>query len=202
MTVVIFITSLLFILAAVFRAVFETLLFRFPHSVFRNLKQEYWNPAVSHVNKWKNGNIDNGEKFPGSSTIFVFTTDALHLTKFVEGWFLAFALALPIATLFNLANWGVVLVAVIAAVINDIVFQISYSKLGRYDKVRGIKDTFSAIYSVAPLASGIVVAGLGFLLLVGVFNALPTEAGKNIFAGVLAVAGAIGLIAFFRKIFS
>lgn len=41
----------------------------------------YWRPSESWVNKWRNGDPAQGERFPGSSTVFVWTTDAYHLAR-------------------------------------------------------------------------------------------------------------------------
>lgn len=41
----------------------------------------FWNPEISWKNKWQNGDPNQGEAFLGSSTIFVSTTDAYHLTR-------------------------------------------------------------------------------------------------------------------------
>ena len=39
----------------------------------------FWNPAVSWQNKWKNGDPLQGEAFPLSSTALAWTTDAKHI---------------------------------------------------------------------------------------------------------------------------
>ena len=39
----------------------------------------YWDPSRSWKNKYRGGNPDSGEKFPGASTVFVSITDAKHL---------------------------------------------------------------------------------------------------------------------------
>lgn len=46
--------------------------------------QQYWDPAVSWRNKYKNGDPVQGAKFPGSTTIFVSLTDAWHLCNTVN----------------------------------------------------------------------------------------------------------------------
>lgn len=77
-------TSLiLIILAAVLNAVMDILSYRYDISVFSKypkLKQ-FTQPALSWQNKWKNGDRKQGEKFFGSSTFLVWTTDAWHLSK-------------------------------------------------------------------------------------------------------------------------
>lgn len=71
------ISCIIFFLAGLCKAVSDTIEFHFVASVFRYLKASFWNPAVSWMNKWKNGIEADGEKFPGSSTIFV-EDDAWH----------------------------------------------------------------------------------------------------------------------------
>jgi len=39
----------------------------------------YWCKSMSYRNKWKNGDIKQGEAFLGSSTFLVLLTDAWHL---------------------------------------------------------------------------------------------------------------------------
>jgi hypothetical protein len=53
-----------------------------PFSDFKN--NLFWDPQLSWKNKWKNGDPKLGEKFPGSSTLFVGLTDAWHLFKTVH----------------------------------------------------------------------------------------------------------------------
>lgn len=82
-------------------AVMWTLKFHFYNSIFYGLNMKYWNPDISFVNKWKQlGNglivIKNGkkvEKFPCSSTFFVWLTDAFHLSQsiFLNSLFMAFS---------------------------------------------------------------------------------------------------------------
>lgn len=48
---------------------------------FPNANDQFWNPAVSWKNKYKNGDPLYGPKFVGSTTLFAFTTDAYHLLR-------------------------------------------------------------------------------------------------------------------------
>jgi len=77
-------TSLiLIILAAVLNAVMDILSYRYDISVFSKYPKfnQFTQPALSWQNKWKNGDRKQGEKFFGSSTFLVWTTDAWHLSK-------------------------------------------------------------------------------------------------------------------------
>lgn len=90
----------LILLASTADAIMDTLSSHFPTSIFsdssnwkivknwpnaKKLKLYKWlNPYYSWRNKWKNGNKEEGEAFLGSSTLFVFSTDAWHLMQFVQ----------------------------------------------------------------------------------------------------------------------
>lgn len=76
--------SLLFIiLAAILNAVMDILSYRYDLSVFSKYPKlnQFTQPALSWQNKWKNGDRKQGERFFGSSTFLVWTTDAWHLSK-------------------------------------------------------------------------------------------------------------------------
>lgn len=47
-------------------------------------KKSFWIKELSYINKWKNGDKKQGEKFFGSSRWFVMFTDAWHLFGFLE----------------------------------------------------------------------------------------------------------------------
>lgn len=47
------------------------------------LSGTFWDETIAWKNKWKNGDPKQGEKFLGSSTVFVFVTSGFHLMQFV-----------------------------------------------------------------------------------------------------------------------
>jgi hypothetical protein len=63
----------------------ETLLFHWKafHQQFPHASARWYNPEKSWKNKYKNGVPAQGAKFPGSTNIFVMTTDQYHLNNFV-----------------------------------------------------------------------------------------------------------------------
>lgn len=76
--------SILFLsLAGICNAIMDSILFHWDKSIFKGSKLEWWaNPEVSYKNKWKNhSNSEDGEKFSGSSTIFVWVTDLWHFAQ-------------------------------------------------------------------------------------------------------------------------
>ena len=74
----------------------------------------FWDPKISWRNKWKNGDPAQGERFPGSSTIFVFLTDAWHLAKFSRN---TAYLAATAAALAAPPDWKMTLITLCLAVI-------------------------------------------------------------------------------------
>ena len=54
----------------------------------------YWDKNISWKNKYKLGKKEDGPAFPGSTTIFVWTTDGWHLMQMIfhTSWQLAIAI--------------------------------------------------------------------------------------------------------------
>lgn len=78
--------ALLFVCAGLSNGVMDSLQFHYPATVFSNVQRfdpQFWNPAESWKNKYKNRDVKQGEAFKGSSTVFVFVTDGWHLVKFL-----------------------------------------------------------------------------------------------------------------------
>lgn len=53
-------------------------------AVHPGANDQFWNPLLSWPNKWKNGDILQGERFFLSSTALVFLTDGYHLLRTFE----------------------------------------------------------------------------------------------------------------------
>jgi hypothetical protein len=75
---------LFFAIAAISEAVMDSLAHHFKESWFCTFNERFWNPAVSGVNKWKNGDKKQGERFFLSSTLLVGVTEAWHLFKTIR----------------------------------------------------------------------------------------------------------------------
>ena len=127
--------ALIFIALAGFaEAVMDITQFHFDRSIFSNKDKylnEYWNPQDSWKNKWKNFDPKLGEKFKGSSTLFVFTTDAWHFFKFVRTSLLFIGLPL---LLWNHTEWISLLgLAALARVVFGITFTLGFDKIFKSD---------------------------------------------------------------------
>lgn len=87
--------------AGLCEAAMDALAHYYEQSIFKKLNPNYWNPVVSGVNKWKNGDRTQGERFFLSSTLLVGFTEGWHLFKMgrtlllfsaiavITGWFIA-----------------------------------------------------------------------------------------------------------------
>ena len=75
----------LFIFAGMLNAIMDIIEKQFNQSKFVYFfKYRHWlNPLLSWKNKWKNGDRSQGERFLGSSTVFVMFTDFWHFVKFL-----------------------------------------------------------------------------------------------------------------------
>ena len=90
----------LIILASIADAVQDTLTSHYSTSIFKNVlkwkifknktKQKqlkiykWFDPDYSWRNKYKEGIVSKGEKFKGSTSIFVFVTDCWHFSQFIQ----------------------------------------------------------------------------------------------------------------------
>lgn len=78
------ITIFLVILAGILNASMDVVSFKWDKSIFKkklNKYAQFLDPKISWKNKYKNGVAALGERFPGSTTIFVFLTDWWHMAK-------------------------------------------------------------------------------------------------------------------------
>ena len=111
--------------SSVAEAIMDKIQFHYDKSIFSNdkYKQTFWDPTKSWVNKWKDSSAKD-ERFLGSSSIFVFTTDAWHLFKFFRNTFLFIGLPL-----LSFGSINVILAAILARIIYGLVFTICFNKL-------------------------------------------------------------------------
>ena len=79
--------------AGLCEAAMDTLAHHYEQSIFKKMNPNYWNPAVSGANKWKNGDRAQGERFFLSSTLLVGVTEGWHLFKMARTLLLFGAIA-------------------------------------------------------------------------------------------------------------
>jgi hypothetical protein len=117
-------------LAGLAEAVMDVIQFHFSDSIFSNsinYKNNYWNPQDSWKNKWKDYDPQLGEKFKGSSTLFVFTTDAWHFFKFIRTSLLFIGLGIIAWQVESFIN--LILLIALARTIFGIAFTLGFDKI-------------------------------------------------------------------------
>ena len=126
----IYIGLFLIILSGISEAIMDTLQFHYDNSIFKRFKnQRFWYPGFSWMNKWKDGDPKNGERFLGSSTIFVSLTDAWHLFKFIHNQTLF--LGLFFLSISNLTFSEAIVYFLIARVIFGVSFSLVYKYISK-----------------------------------------------------------------------
>lgn len=114
---------LLLTLSYAAKAAKEKCLFHYSSSVFAKGNPLFFDNRVSWKNKWKGGDPKQGERFLGSSTVFVFVTDFFHLAQFIELNSVMLALSL---TLSVTVGYHFLLVFVGIRVIYALVFNLGF----------------------------------------------------------------------------
>lgn len=116
-------------LSGIAEAVMDKLQFHYNKSIFNDeyFNQNFWNPSLSWTNKWKSDL--KTEKFIGSSSLFVFTTDAWHLFKFFRNLFLFIGLPLICYEMTN-----ILLICVISRVLFGIFFTLFFNIVLKQNK--------------------------------------------------------------------
>jgi len=117
------VSAIFIVIAAICNAVMDKLHSHYNKSIFKNLNSKWWNPSESWKNKWKNGDPSQGEAYLGSSTVFVFLTDAWHFFQFL---FLTF-MFLGVVLYSPMVNW--IIDFIIYHVAFGMVFELFFSKI-------------------------------------------------------------------------
>ena len=121
----------LVISAAFSNSVMDTLQFRYNKSIFASdsFNQEFFNPKISWKNKWKDGDSKKGEKFLGSSTVFVMFADAWHLAQFFMFTFFEL-IFITMYYFWKKPRWYISFFQlVLLKVIFGVIFELSFTKI-------------------------------------------------------------------------
>ena len=127
---IILISLILVIIAGLAESIMDVTQFHFSKSIFSDsikYKNNYWNPQDSWKNKWKDCYPQLGERFKGSSTLFVFTTDAWHFFKFIRTSLLFIGLGLIAWKVESFIN--LILLIALARTIFGISFTLGFDKI-------------------------------------------------------------------------
>lgn len=114
------------ILASISEAIMDKLQFHYHKSIFKQnpvkYDQTFWDADISWQNKYKEGSMTE-PKFHGSTTLFVFVTDAWHLFKFLRNVFLFIGLPL-----ISIGPVNIFISIIVARVVYGLVFTWFFDK--------------------------------------------------------------------------
>jgi len=138
--------AVLFIaISGISEAVMDKLQFHWSKTIFainpNRYKPLFWNPELSWENKYKDTETLE-PKFIGSTTIFVFITDAWHLFKFFKNTSMFLALFF-ILLIFNSFLFSVIFTISVRIVYGG-VFTLFYNELLEFNDVYGIAGKVSS----------------------------------------------------------
>jgi len=118
------ISIVLMFFAGICNAIMDVIKFHWNTSIFTTWPNQNWiNPSLSWRNKWKNGDPLQGEKFLGSSTVFVWLTDLWHFSKFLMLLFISSA----IVAYSSLIAWWIDFLIIYC--VFTLTFELFYSKI-------------------------------------------------------------------------
>ena len=117
----------LIILASISEAIMDKLQFHYHKSIFKQnpvkYNQSFWDASISWQNKYKEDSMTE-PRFYGSTTLFVFMTDAWHLFKFLRNIFLFIGLPLM-----SLGPINIFISIIVARVVYGLVFTQFFDKI-------------------------------------------------------------------------
>jgi len=125
MIILIILSILLALLSGIAKAVCDTSSINGSSDKLSSLKQSYWRKSISSVNKWKNNDPKQGEKFWGSSTVLVSLTDAWHLFDVIRDFSFIFC-GITLVFIFNvngISLWYILLLYPIKQSIFEIFYR-------------------------------------------------------------------------------
>ena len=127
--------SLLIVFAAISKSIMDIIEFKFSESIFSSTKDKKWlnwfNPIDSWKNKYKNRDPKQGPAFFGSTTFFVWITDAWHffqmimLSSFIMCIVLSLNYILPPMPTINIICADIIMFAIIKFLFG-LVFQLFF----------------------------------------------------------------------------
>lgn len=128
MEIIFFIVGLILVsLSAISEAIMDKLQFHYHKSIFKfnpvKYNQLFWDSSISWKNKYKENSMTE-PKFYGSTTMFVFVTDAWHLFKFLRNLFLFIGLPL-----LCLSSVNIILSVIIGRVLYGLIFTLYFDIL-------------------------------------------------------------------------
>lgn len=136
---------ILFAIAAICKAIMDTVDFRFENSIFNKIKSEqirlWFNQSEGWKNKYKDRDPAQGRAFPGSLTWLVWVTDAWHFFQMIMLTCMQVAVIIPIIVIFGFPWWSLFVMLVVVKLYMGGIFELFWDKLLKDKKKNETKNT-------------------------------------------------------------
>lgn len=120
-------------IASIAKSIMDTINFRFEISVFSKIKNKkqknWWDQKESWKNKYKDRDSRKGPAFWGSTTFFVWITDAWHFFQMINLTCYDIAIAIPIIVLLDFSLYYILVIVIILKIWKSIIFELFWQKL-------------------------------------------------------------------------
>ena len=121
------------ILYGISDAIYQTITYHYYTSIFLKIRSKFWrlwfaHPDISYLNKYKDRDaIELKPRFPGSTTIFVRWTDAVHFFNLLKDDIVEFMLTVTTVSLMHEKNWVLYIVVFVTyKVIKNVTFHVLF----------------------------------------------------------------------------
>lgn len=185
---------ILLILSALADAFMYVLQFRvMPGSRF--YQHPWWDPDLSWSNKYKNNDPKQGEKFPGSTTLFVAVTDGWHFIKFLRDVFTSATLAVAMSIFSTKLSqaYGLVFWFVLIYALQSLIFHLFFSSFSSPNRTSmdNLKSLGRAVFSSTTFFICIGTGALLFFFAIGLSEIHPAMDWVVAGIGIIAWSYAI-----------
>lgn len=125
--------SILIVIASISKSIMDTVNFKFKDSIFSKIKSEklknWFNQTDSWKNKYKDRDPSKGPAFIGSTTIFVWITDAWHFFQMIMLTSYELMCILPIWYVFDFNFLMIFIMLGIVKSVRGFIFEIFWNKI-------------------------------------------------------------------------
>jgi len=118
------------IISSISKSIMDVLNFKFSSSIFSLLRDDkirnWFNPTESWKNKYKDKDVLKGPAFFGSTTIFVWTTDAWHFFQSLMLLGFELSITLSIAFLLNFSFFNFLCLLSLIKMLRGVIFEVFF----------------------------------------------------------------------------
>ncbi|MCK9293276.1 hypothetical protein M0P25_04335 [archaeon] len=124
---------ILLLISSIAKAVMDVVDFKFESSIFANIKSEKWRYWFCQDQGWKNKYKDRdpekGPAFLGSTTVFVWVTDAWHFFQMIQLTCYDLCIAICFVIFVGISFWYIPLIVILFKIWKGLIFEAFWSEV-------------------------------------------------------------------------